>query len=172
MASADPVTEERQSLYERDFYLWIEQQTALLRAGRLEEIDVANLLEELESLGRSEKRAIKSNLVVVLTHLLKYQLQPNQRSSRWRGVIAEHRRRLRDDFEFSPSLRRHAAEVFAEAYADACEQTAAETGLLRSQDEPVHPGADPRYGLLARLSTASRAPDILRAASAPGSGPL
>jgi hypothetical protein len=61
------VTEDRQSLYERDFYLWIEQQTSLLRAGRLEEIDVANLLEELESLGRSEKRAIKSNLVVVLT---------------------------------------------------------------------------------------------------------
>jgi len=139
MANATSVTEDRQSLYERDFYLWIEQQTTLLRAGRLEEIDVANLLEELESLGRSEKRAIESNLVVVLTHLLKYQLQPNQRSNRWRGVILEHRRRLRDDFKFSPSLRGYAAEVFAEAYEDACEQTAAETGLLRSRLPKTNP---------------------------------
>jgi Domain of unknown function DUF29 len=55
MASANSVTDDRQSLYERDFYLRIEQQTSLLRAGRLEEMDVDNLLEELESLGRSEK---------------------------------------------------------------------------------------------------------------------
>jgi hypothetical protein len=129
MARADPVTEERQSLYERDFHLWVEQQAALLREGRLDELDIANLLEEIESMGRKDKKAIQSNLVVVLTHLLKYQFQPDQRSSRWRGSIVEHRRRLRYDFEESPSLRRHASEVFAEVYEDAREQASAESGL-------------------------------------------
>ena len=72
MARADPVTEERESLYERDFYLWLEQQASRLREGRLDELDLANLLEEIEDMGRSEKRAIEGYLVVVLTHLLKY----------------------------------------------------------------------------------------------------
>ena len=70
-----PVTKERPSLYERDFYMWIEQQAARLREGRLDEIDIANLLEEIEDMGRSEKRAIESNLVVLLTHLIKYRTQ-------------------------------------------------------------------------------------------------
>jgi hypothetical protein len=60
MARADPVTEERQSLYERDFYLWVEQQAALLREGRLDELDVANLLEEIESMGARKRRRFKA----------------------------------------------------------------------------------------------------------------
>jgi hypothetical protein len=130
MARANPVTGERQSLYERDFYLWVEEQSVLLREGRLDELDVANLLEEVESMGRSEKRAIKSNLIVILIHLLKYQFQPDQRSSSWRGSIVEHRRRLRDDLKDSPSLHGYASEVFREAYEDAREQASVESGLL------------------------------------------
>ena len=129
MARADSVTDERQSLYDRDFYLWVEQQAALLREGRLDELDVTNLLEEIESLGRKDKKAIQNNLVMVLTHLLKYQFQPDQRSSGWRGSIVEHRRRLRYDFKESPRLRGHASEVFTEAYEDAREQASAESGL-------------------------------------------
>jgi hypothetical protein len=64
-----------------------------------------------------------------LTHLLKHQFQPEQRSSSWRGSIVEHRQRLRDDFEESPSLRPYAAAVFTRAYADARERASAETGL-------------------------------------------
>jgi len=119
----------RHSLYERDFCLWLEQQAALLREGRFDELDLANLIEEIEAMTRRDKKAIKSNLVVLLTHLLKHQFQPEQCSSGWRGTVLEHRRRLRYDFEESPSLRPHAAEVFARAYADACEQASAETGL-------------------------------------------
>jgi Domain of unknown function DUF29 len=129
MARANPVTDERQSLYERDFYLWVEEQVRLLREGRLNELDVANLLEEVEWMGRSEKRAIKSNLIVVLVHLLKYQFQPDQRSSNWRGSIVEHRRRLRDDLKDSPSLHGYASEIFREAYEDAREQASVESGL-------------------------------------------
>lgn len=129
MARADPVTKERQSLYERDFYLWLEQQASRLREGRLDELDVANLLEEIEDMGRSEKRAIESNLVVLLTHLLKYRLQPDQRSSSWRGSIVEHRRRVRKLIRESPSLLATARVMFSECYADSCEQAAAESGL-------------------------------------------
>jgi Domain of unknown function DUF29 len=128
VARAKALAEDR-SLYERDFCLWLEQQAGLLRDGRFDELDLANLIEEIEGMARSDKKAIKSNLVVLLTHLLKHQCQPEQRSSGWRGSIVEHRRRLRYDFEESPSLRQHAAEVFARAYADAREQASAETGL-------------------------------------------
>jgi hypothetical protein len=129
MARANPATEERRSLNERDFYLWIEQQAARLRDGRLEQLDVANLLEEIEDRDRSEQRAIESNLVVLLTHLLKYRLQPEHRSSSWLGSIVEHRRRLRKLLRDSPSLLPIARGMFSECYADSCEQAAAESGL-------------------------------------------
>jgi hypothetical protein len=129
VARAEPVIEESRSLYERDFCLWLERQAALLCAGRLDELDVANLLEEIDDMGRSEKRAIESNLVVLLTHLLKYHLQPDHRSSSWRGSIVEHRRRVRKLMRDSPSLRPYALQIFAECHADGCEQAAAETGL-------------------------------------------
>jgi Domain of unknown function DUF29 len=133
MARARPTTEEPQGLYERDFRLWLEQQAALLREGRFAELDLANLVEEIEALAWKDKKAVKNNLIVLLTRLLKHEFQPTQRSSSWRGSILEHRRRLRDDCEESPSLRPHAADVFARAYADAREQASAETGLpLRS----------------------------------------
>jgi len=126
-------TEETRSLYERDFCLWLEQQAALLREGRFAELDLANLVEEIEAMARGDRRAIKSNLVVLLTHLLKHQFQPEQRSTGWQGSIVEHRQRLRDDFEESPSLRTHATKVYARAYADARERASAQTGLpLRS----------------------------------------
>ena len=129
MARADAVIEERQSLYERDFYLWLEQQARLLRAGRLDELDLANLLEEIESMGRKDKKAIKSNLVVVLLHLLKHEFQPQRRSRSWLDSILQHRQRLRDDLEESPSLRGHLEAVFLHAYADARARAITQTGL-------------------------------------------
>ena len=150
MARAEALSDNRQSLYERDFCLWLEQQAALLRDGHFRELDIANLVEEIEDMGRSARKAIKSNLVVVLTHLLKHQFQPEQRSSGWRGSIVEHRQRLRDDFEESPSLRPHAAAVFARAYADARERASAETGLPprtfpRSSPFTMEQTLDPKF---------------------------
>jgi hypothetical protein len=138
MARASPVTEERPSLYERDFYLWLEQQAARLRERRLDQLDIANLLEEIEDMGRSEKRALEGNLVVLLTHLLKYRFQPDQRSSSWLGSIVEHRRRLRKLLRESPSLLPVARRIFSECYGDSCEQAAADSG--RSPDTfPAEP---------------------------------
>jgi Domain of unknown function DUF29 len=129
MARAKQQVEAGAALYERDFYLWLARQAALLREGRLQELDIANLLEEIEDMGRSEKAAIENNLTVLLTHLLKYRFQPDQRSSSWRGSIVEHRRRLRKLIRESPSLQPYAHEIYAECYADSCEQAAAETAL-------------------------------------------
>jgi hypothetical protein len=132
MASAKDSIQLERSLYERDFYLWVEEQARLLRQGTFERIDVVNLVEEIEDLGIGAKNAVKSNLVVVLKHLLKHQFQPRRRSRSWQASIVEHRQRLRDDFRTSPSLRGYARGVFDEAYADARERAAAETGIARS----------------------------------------
>jgi hypothetical protein len=150
VARAEALSGDRPSLYERDFCLWLEQQAALLREGRFDELDLANLIEEIEAMARKDKKAIKSNLVVLLTHLLKHQFQPEQRSTGWRGSIVEHRQRLRDDFEESPNLRPHAAAVFTRAYADARERASAETGrplrsFPKSSPYTLEQTLDPRF---------------------------
>jgi hypothetical protein len=138
MARANPVTEERQSLYERDFYLWVEEQARLLRKSEFERLDIINLVEEIEDLGIGAKKAVKSNLVIVLLHLLKHQFQRRRRSRSWQASIVEHRQRLRDDLRTSPSLRGSAQNMFQEAYADARARALAETGLPE-QSVPSEP---------------------------------
>jgi Domain of unknown function DUF29 len=137
MARVDPVTEERPSLYERDFCLWVEEQARLLRQGTLERLDVANLVEEIEELGIGAKKAIKSNLVIVLLHLLKHEFQPKRRSRSWLDSILEHRQRQRDDLEQSPSLRDHLEAVFPRAYADARARAISQTGLSERAFPPI-----------------------------------
>lgn len=129
MARADPVTEEPPTLYDRDLNLWLEQQAILLRERRFGELDLANLVEEIDSMGRKDKKAIKSNLVIVLLHLLKHQFRPKRRSRSWLDSILEHRQRLRDDLAESPSLRGHLEVVLAAAYADARARAITQTGL-------------------------------------------
>jgi hypothetical protein len=116
-------------LYDRDYYLWLSKTVKLVREEKLSELDLIHLIEELEDMGRSEKRAVESNLVVVLMHLLKYQYQPQKRSNSWKVTIREHRRRLRKLFQNSPSLKPYFEEVFLECYQDAREQACDETGL-------------------------------------------
>ena len=117
------------NLYDCDFNLWVEATANLLRSGKLTEIDVVNLLEEVESMGNSDKLALSSNLVVVLLHLLKWQYQPNKRTRSWEKSIAEHRRRIRKIFQGSPSLRNYFQKTFDECYLDARKQAKIETRL-------------------------------------------
>jgi Domain of unknown function DUF29 len=129
MARAKEEIEVEAGLYERDFCLWVDEQVRLLKEGRLEQLDVGNLINEIEDLGIHEKKAVQSNLVVVLNHLLKYQFQPRRRSRSWLSSIVEHRRRLRNDLATSPSLRPYAREQFEECYQDGRRQALIETGL-------------------------------------------
>ena len=138
MARAQPLSE-GQSLYERDFCLWVEEQARLLREGRLETLDIGNLLDEIEALAINRKHAVTSDLVVILKHLLQHQFQPRRRSPSWLSSIAEHRRRLRREFQHAPSLRGYARDQFEECYRDARRQALIETGLAPD----ALPGAPP-----------------------------
>jgi Domain of unknown function DUF29 len=115
--------------YEEDFYAWTAEQARLLRSGELTSIDVANIAEEIESLGRSDKRAIESRLTVLPMHLLKWQIQSKMRSQSWSGTILEQRRRIEKLLRESPSLRASVNEALAEAYSDAREAASNEPGL-------------------------------------------
>jgi hypothetical protein len=117
------------NLYDRDYYLWLSHTAQLIKENRFSEVDAANLIEEIEDMGRSEQRAIESNLVVVILHLLKYKYQSEKRTNSWKASIREHRRRLKKAFSVSPSLKRYFEEVFDECYQDGREQAADETGL-------------------------------------------
>jgi hypothetical protein len=133
MASAKEAIRIEPALYNRDFCLWVEEQARLLKQGRFEQLDVANLIEEIEHLGSGEKKAVENNLVVVLKHLMKYRFQPSRRSRTWLSSIAEHRRRLRNDLNTSPSLRPYARERFGECYQDSRRQALIETGSHRTR---------------------------------------
>ncbi|NEP58548.1 MAG: DUF29 domain-containing protein [Symploca sp. SIO2G7] len=125
------LTRASQSLYEQDYNLWLEKTIQQLQVRRFTELDLPNLIEELEGMSRREKRAIYSNLKIILMHLLKYRYQPAKRSNSWRSTIREHRQRLKRAFQDSPSLQSYCQEIFPECYQDARELAADETGLVQ-----------------------------------------
>ncbi len=116
-------------LYNQDYALWLEATCQQLTERRFADLDLSNLLEELGDMGRSEKRALISNLIVVLMHLLKYAYQPEKRSNSWRFTIKEHRRRIQESLKDSPSLRAYLLQNFDECYLEARDLAATETGL-------------------------------------------
>ena len=83
----------------------IEQQAKMRRAGQLSSVDTQNLTEEVEDLGRSEKRALASHMTVLLAHLLKWQHQPELRSKSWQRPIATQRKEVHYELAASPSLK-------------------------------------------------------------------
>ena len=117
------------ALYEQDYYLWLKQTVQALQTGKWEELDLDNLLEEISDMGKSERRALESNLTVILLHLLKYKYQPTHRSNSWLASIIEHRLRLKKQLRESPSLKPYLEQVFSECYSDATLRAAVETGL-------------------------------------------
>jgi len=120
------------SLYESDFYAWANQQAALLRAGRLAEAEIENIAEEIESMGRSEKRELVSRLTILLQHLLKWQFQPGRRSVSWRLSIENTRLQLEDHLKDNPSLKSQLDEVMRSAYRRALNDAVSETGFART----------------------------------------
>lgn len=117
--------------YDTDFYEWTQHQAAALAAGHVSELDLANLAEEIESLGRRDRRALGSRLDVLVMHLLKWRYQPERRISgrSWESTMIEQRRRIRRLLRESPSLRSEVPGMIEEEYLDIRRQAAAETGL-------------------------------------------
>ena len=117
------------SIYEKDYYLWLKTTVEQLKQGNFSAVEINYLIEEIESMGRKEKSALSSNLQVLLMHLLKYKYQPEKRSNSWRFTIFEHRDRLIELFEESPSLKPYFEEVMNKCYEKARKKAAIETGM-------------------------------------------
>ncbi len=118
-----------QQPHERDFYAWANEQAGLLRAGRLSEADIDHIAEEIESIGKTEKRELVSRLTVLLLHMLKWQFQPSRRGASWRASISNARDDIDDHLDDNPSLKSLLGASVAAGYRRARRQAAAETDL-------------------------------------------
>lgn len=111
-------------LYDRDFFAWTQDQAARLRAWpehlRPNGIDVANLVEEVESLGKSDRRAIESFLEFVVLHVLKLEFHPERQAQRhWMREVNTFRASLRRLYRQNPSLQAQRADMLVEVWRDA-----------------------------------------------------
>jgi hypothetical protein len=102
--------------YDRDFYAWANEQAALLRAGKLAQADLEHIAEEIESMGKTEKRELVSRLTVLLLHLLKWRFQPEFRSRSWRLSVQEQRLQVASHLADNPSMKALLAAAIADSY--------------------------------------------------------
>ncbi len=117
------------SLYDTDFFEWCHEQARLVRAGRLDELDLENIAEELETMGRSDKHQIRSRLKVLVMHLLKWKYQPGARTPGWRRTIRDQREEIAEVVKGSPSLKGFPAAIAIDLYSSARHAASEETGI-------------------------------------------
>ncbi|GFE70563.1 DUF29 domain-containing protein [Chroococcus sp. FPU101] len=120
------------TLYETDFVEWLETTTQLLRDGKLDQLDINNLVEELESMGRSEKRELRNCLTTIIEHLLKlsyWEAEKAENLRGWRNTIIEQRNQIERILEDSPSLKNLIPDFFPLCYQDARKLVIKKTGL-------------------------------------------
>ena len=117
--------------YETDFYLWTQQQADLLRQAQFNRIDLdlGNIAEEIESMGKRDRRSISSYVQNVLLHLLKWRYQPEQRGASWRLSIENARDQILNLLDESPSLKSEMGKFATKEYQRALRNAAGETGL-------------------------------------------
>lgn len=116
-------------LYETDFYAWTQEQAKFLRDGMWGNLDISNLAEEIESLGKQERQKLRNRLAILFGHLLKWEFQPSNRSNSWLGTIREQRRRILELLEENPSLKPYLPEAKEKAYQDGLDLAVQETSL-------------------------------------------
>jgi hypothetical protein len=118
--------------YECDYYGWIQHNVRAIRERRLKEVDWPNVAEELEDMGKSERRALRSQLARLISHLLKWRYQPEGRrisEHSWRASIVDARRGVRELVDESPSFKPQLPQMFSAAYGHGVAQAASETNL-------------------------------------------
>ncbi len=111
-----------QTLYEQDYQLWLKATIAQLCQGKFSDLDLDNLIEELESMGRSDRRALKSLLTRLLEHLLKLAYWASEReynANKWKAEITTFRLQIKEILEESPSLKPYLVEIFEKCNSDA-----------------------------------------------------
>lgn len=115
--------------YGEDFHAWSADQAARLRRSRPSSIDWENIAEEIESLGKRDRRKVASDLNKILEHLIKWRYQPEKRKAGWRSSIREHRDRIERIIADSPSLSALPGEALSEEYRKARDAALDDTGL-------------------------------------------
>jgi Domain of unknown function DUF29 len=124
------------TLYDQDFYAWTQRQIELLQAQQWEQVDLENLIEELDSLGKQQRQELRNRLGALLGHLLKWRYQPEARSQSWFYTIKEQRQEIQRHLEESPSLKLYLSEATEIGY---------EKGLnLVGQETPIDPSQLPQ----------------------------
>lgn len=116
-------------LYNTDFYQWIKIQSSLLKEKKFDKIDLENIIEEMESLGKSERSALKNQMIRLLMHMLKIKYQPTKHSKSWDKSIGNAKIEIDDIILDNPSLKREMTKVFEESYQSARKKAHVETGL-------------------------------------------
>jgi len=119
----------KSNLYDVDFYKWANAQAKLIKTEKFKDVDIENLVEEIETLGRSEKNALKSHMINLFLHLLKCDYQPERRSKSWDDSILEAERQIEDILEDSPSLKKLIPTLNEKAYSWARRKAINETNL-------------------------------------------
>ena len=122
----------KKNLYETDFYQWTKQQAQLIREHRFGELDLENLIEEVEDMGKHEPRSLVSHLKQLLMHLLKWQYQPHRQSRSWQDSIINHREEVKELLNANPSLRPKIQELYENAYDRATCLGHKQTGIPES----------------------------------------
>jgi len=118
--------------YDKDFYSWTQEQAELLRNGRFSELDIDNLIEEVESMGRSEKRELESRLTILLLHLLKWKYQEVRRGRSWQLSIDEQRIQFEKTLNENPGLKLALDQIIKDAYKLAVIKAARETKISKA----------------------------------------
>ncbi len=126
------------NLYETDFYAWTLEQSKLLQVGDFKGLDIVNLVEEIESLGKQQRQELRNRLGVLIGHLLKWNYQPEKRSKSWRVTIREQRREILRLLDENPSLKPYLEEAIKYAHESGLDLVVLETPL-DYQDLPEDP---------------------------------
>ena len=117
------------SLYDTDFYAWTQEQTELLRDGKWSQLDLANIIEEIESLGKQQRSELRNRLSILIGHLLKWEYQSNRRSRSWLNTIRVQRRDTQELLKENPSLKPYLQEALQKIYQNGRDLAAGETNL-------------------------------------------
>ncbi|MEO0756728.1 MAG: DUF29 domain-containing protein [Cyanobacteria bacterium J06648_16] len=129
MTALQPSTSPSKTLYDTDYVKWVTITVEQLRQEAYAQVDWVNLLDEIEDMARRERQALKSNLRILLLHLLKWQYPPSKRTRSWASSIIEHRERVYEVLEASPSLKPDLETVLSKAYPTAAKRAVTETML-------------------------------------------
>ncbi|HAZ48398.1 MAG TPA: DUF29 domain-containing protein [Cyanobacteria bacterium UBA11369] len=128
-ATTSPSSQITSNLYEEDFYAWTQEQAKLLRERVWDSLDIENLAEEIESLGKQQRQELRNRLGILLGHLLKWEFQPSKRAKSWFITLRQQRRRILEHLKDNPSLKPYLPEALEKAYKDGLDLAVRETSL-------------------------------------------